>query len=65
MTPQAKRDIVSEWFYYLADFAAASAYWQERGYNINYDGTADKRGKFLSARDVLEQWRNRDEVVSF
>ena len=65
MTPQAKKDPVSTWFYYLADFAAASAYWQERGYNINYDGTADKPRHYLTARDVLEQWRNRDEVVPF
>lgn len=45
--------------------AAACAYWQSQGYTINDDGTAEKRGKFLSARDVLEQWRNRDEVVPF
>ena len=43
----------------------AHAYWESHGYTIHYDGTATKSGRFLSERDVLEQWRNRDEVVPF
>ena len=47
------------------EFLQAAAYWQAHGYTIHHDGTATRSGKFLSARDVLEQWRNRDEVVPF
>lgn len=47
------------------DTALAQDYWQASGYTIHHDGTATKRGRFLSERDVLAQWRNRDEVVPF
>ena len=47
------------------ELSIAQGYWQAHGYTIHHDGTATKSGRFLSERDVLEQWRNRDEVVPF